>query len=563
MKKLLAILSIVGLTTTISTNVVACTQPTGVDIATINKTLFALASKFGEENKAWEKEKLEKLIVDQKIDIEGGITVEIISIQEPGITTTGKQTIAFKGNASNKNNFIYSGNTTIEYEFGNNKPQEPREITQAKIKEAVDGVVKHLKDTAYKNKSLVETKFGIGENRPMPGAAGEGLGFGKISEFQFQDQSIIKTNSKAGEREEITFSFKATIGLTSDAFKFANDVDPNKIYSFTGGRVWKPIELTKNDIDQFKEELKTQKLEFNNADEYLREIKKRITKTSLGQKEAIKFDELGNWDPGESIGPYNNLPNDSKYWSLISKIIIKPNEYIGYSFNKDVNKTVNLPVNLLQLDNSAEQSLEWNIFEKRIGDDMLVLPQFLKFGEKLDNSKFKTMQGQYLLDTKFTSPWIIRIPEAQPPLGEEDPWEEVGEPKYDEKQQFQKQIKEFIKPIDDENWNPNGLMRSTTKFGSKWVNDFKTNDKVLFFKQDKEGLAAIKKTLELSNKTNTLKELTKIKDVISVIKKDTFPGSQQFYNAILLQRQTDDKYKISSKVFSVKLVKVPPITEDE
>ncbi|AVP49201.1 lipoprotein [Williamsoniiplasma luminosum] len=234
MKKILTMLSIFGVTATISTNVVSCTKPTGVDISTIARPLKMYLIQ-EEEPGPWTKEELEKKIVDKKVDIEGGITVEV-GKPEPGVITKWKQSILFKGNATKDNNFIYSGTTSMDHVYGENAALTPKPVSQNDINDAKVMLDQNLSNRIFDNEDQV--KQTIKTNGNIPGGGGEALKFGTISNMEFDKNPI------SGEPN--TFSFSATFALSNDEiFKFAEEVKPNQLYSFTG-----KVKIIKTNLDQ-------------------------------------------------------------------------------------------------------------------------------------------------------------------------------------------------------------------------------------------------------------------------------------------------------------------------
>ncbi|WP_036246452.1 Vmc-like lipoprotein signal peptide domain-containing protein, partial [Mesoplasma chauliocola] len=123
MKKLLLALSTLVVTSSTSAIVVSCsTKVEKQNIDSIERFLITILHSKEDDQEPWNNDALEAEIVNQKVDIAGGVSVKVSEEIEEGTITNKQQSIIFTGNGTSKNNYKYTGSITLIYNFGGNKP---------------------------------------------------------------------------------------------------------------------------------------------------------------------------------------------------------------------------------------------------------------------------------------------------------------------------------------------------------------------------------------------------------------------------------------------------------
>ncbi|AUF83459.1 hypothetical protein CXP39_01420 [Mesoplasma syrphidae] len=538
MKRLLAILGVVGLSVTTTTTVVSCNVKDRFTekISSIEKKLKLLLYSKTEIAEPWEKEKLEKAIIDQKIDKAGGISVDVGKPISPGANTQFEQKITFIGNGKNENNFTYSGKITIAYAYGENLPPGKIKITKNDVESSIASLKDFLEGTTFNNKELVQKIFK--SNRNMPGAPTEGIMFGEVINLTIENFSPASNGQKDYQknRETVRFSFEANVGLKDDEqYKFASDVD-NGFRKFEG-KMLMPIIINEQKITELSAKIKQQAQTwiFLDINVFRNEIKTKI--------ENITFDDGILYDSLFVKKIEGDAQANKSYWNVEIELTLKPNVNLGYEFGGNDIRKITIPVSLLSLRNIDNTTLSWKLFEQKNGK-MLINPQFINFGKVGQN--FLEDQGNYLIKEKLTSKWG-RVTE-NPVSPNEDPWENANKEStgYNAKMNF------VSKLLNSGNVLENHLfvekhMKYTTAFNYEKDFNLQANDKALFFNENDINFEAnIKAKLD---KTGSLSELQEQTTIIT----NTSLSGKEYYHMILLSKNKDGAYKTSSKVFRVRL----------
>ncbi|WP_027063377.1 lipoprotein [Mesoplasma seiffertii] len=534
MKKLLTILSVIGLSVTVATNVVSCNTKNRIteNIARIEKKLKLLLHSKPETSEPWEKSKLEKVLSDQKIDKPGGISVEVGTPISPGSVTEFEQKITFIGNAQNNNSYIYSGKITIVYAYGENLPPSKIKITRTDVESSIANLKEFLVGTTFNNKELIYKIFKTSKN--MPGAPIEGLIFGEVKNLVITNDETLKNSYK--NRETIRFTFEAKVGLKDDEqYEFANDVD-NDFRKFEG-KLLKPISIEESKVVALTDTLKTASKAWNflNINNYKSEIKSKVEEITLAS--GILYDTFAVKKLDESNS------TDSQYWKVQIELTLKPNGNLGYEFAGNNFRKVVLSINLLSLSNIDNATLSWKLFEQK-NHQMLINPQFINFGKR--SQIFLEDQANYLIGENITAKWGKQTANPEPPT--DDPWENSNK----ENTAYYAKMEFVSKLLKSNNVQANHLfvekyMKYTTAFNYEQDSDLTANDKALFFKENTDNFEA-----KIKAKLNQIGNLAELQKDTTIITNDTLSG-KEYYHMILLTKTNDNQYKTSAKVFRVRL----------
>ncbi|ATZ18658.1 hypothetical protein ESOMN_v1c02760 [Williamsoniiplasma somnilux] len=119
------------------------------------------------KTKSWNKNKLEQAIVDAKIDIAGGITVEEVETVETTRSSIGGPHITiwkFIGHGKESNNWKYWGTINLNHEW-NNKKDTTKPISNIKVE-----LKAMVNSTEYKNKAWIQDDLQMAVNKKWAGA---------------------------------------------------------------------------------------------------------------------------------------------------------------------------------------------------------------------------------------------------------------------------------------------------------------------------------------------------------------------------------------------------------
>lgn len=538
MKKLLAILTAISISSSGVSGVISCsvkTEDKTTDISKIEIKLILLLQTREDKSKPWDAKELEKAIVDQKIEAKGGIGVEAGDPISPGQLTEFEQKIVFTGNGNNKNQFLYSGSLTIIYAYGENLPPAKIKISSKDVETSLNSLNEFLNGTTFNNKDLVNKTFRNKAN--IPGAPVEGLSFGDVKNLKIEQESSENSES----RPTLKFTFEANVALKDEAiYEFENDFDNN--FQNYQGQVFAPVIIEQKNIDNIVEELNNElsSTTFFSEEYFKRKIQNIVEQNSL--KEGIEFDSYQI----KEIAANNNY--SSKDWLPNIEIKLRPNTTQGYEL-PDGEKfiTFDAKTNFTSLMGINDATLVWSIFKQK-DETMLIAPQFIQFGDK--NKKIMKTQGEYLLDNESTSKWGKKDSDLNPEEGENsDPWEsEKGSNSaFQEKTKLIKRIFEANESSADTESFVNKYLKYTTNFKYDESYDLFKNDKALFFSEKANDWQT-----DLEKKLNQTGSLQELQESTTVIDKNTLT-KPEYYHMVLLSKESDNNYKTSSKAFRVRL----------
>ncbi|ATZ18661.1 hypothetical protein ESOMN_v1c02790 [Williamsoniiplasma somnilux] len=140
---------------------------TTVDIAAAINDLQIVLNSEEYNKKTWDKPTLEQAIVDAKIDLVGGITVEEIDTVKTIRSSTGGPHIStwkFTGHGKESNNWKYKGSTILEHKWNNKiDTTKPISVIQDELKAMVNSA-------EHKNKPWIQEELQMAVNKKWVGA---------------------------------------------------------------------------------------------------------------------------------------------------------------------------------------------------------------------------------------------------------------------------------------------------------------------------------------------------------------------------------------------------------
>ncbi|PPE06324.1 hypothetical protein [Mesoplasma corruscae] len=543
MNKLLLILGPLSVVSATSSVVIACLTNDGFkvkDISIIKRSLLIILQSRGETKEGWDNETLQQAVINAKLDEEDAISVQVSEVKS-GTSTEFKQEINFKGNASRKNKFLYSGEIVLEYYFGENLPFKTA-ISQQDIDKSFLNMEHFLLNITFNNKTTVENTFKSYKN--IPGAPVEGIIFGEVKNLKFEEQNVP---SKVNSRLILVFSFEANAKLKNDQYYFEENISNN--FKKFEGKLYAPITVKNETINKTFENIKNLDWKFSNIDELRNQIKNKIETISL--EKGIKYN---NYQIQNVLAENISQP---KYWKANISLSLQPNEELGYKFENNATTNFELTVNLITLKNITNGTLNWTIFEQENGQ-MLINPQFIKFGPKIENNNFANLQGEKLLSDGETELWGKKE-NKEGKVNPQNQWEWINEKGYS----FDKEAKkDFVEAMMKESKNSkysveqiiDDFMQYTTSFNySKESFDFTKNDKALFFKEPSAQSSNRDQEIFYSNVLSKLGKkdlLENLKNNTTEIKKGTVLG-KEYYTVLFLSCIDENNYKASDKAFRV------------
>ncbi|ATZ18864.1 hypothetical protein ESOMN_v1c04820 [Williamsoniiplasma somnilux] len=524
MKKLLLVLSSLIVTSSASTVVISCGDKVveKQNIESVERFLNAIIHSKKDDQNPWTNEALEIELVNQKIDVTGGITVNASDVIEEGVTTNKQQSIELIGNGNSKNNYKYSGSITLIYNFGGNKPAPKKKITKQELETTVAGLQNFLDTIYYKSESVVRNTFVA--NAKIPGTPAEGVAFNKIK------VEILKAN-KALEPQFTYFKITGMIGIKnndSDYYEFNSDVtDEDKTFSCTGTIV-DPIIIENDVLTESKEAINKwiKDRNFNDFNDFKNQLLTQ-QQNVLGNK-AILIDTISNLQISDSTANMNSI-----YWTNEVSVILKAES--GYEFSQEIIEQklneIKTSVEILKIQSKA---LQWYVLTEN-NNNKHIEPQFIQFSANNNTSK---VQKNYLSNKKITQDWNVETIKEQQKAFVESLAIFTGDDK-DEK------INKFI--------NSEYFRNSTSfNYGSTTSESLFKVDEVLFFDKNQDNLNE-----NLESVLGQTKSLSGFVDSSQAMTRSTIKNTQNTsYYVVFLTKGNDDLYTAANRTLNVLLQQI-------
>ncbi|ATZ21581.1 hypothetical protein [Mesoplasma tabanidae] len=526
MKKLLLALSSLVVTSSASTIVVSCsTKAEKQNIDSIERFLTTILHSKEDDQEPWNNEALEAELINQKIDISGGISVKVDDEIKEGTITNKQQNIVLTGNGTSKNNYKYTGSITLIYNFGGNKPAPKKKITKEDLEMTIIGLQNFLDTIYFKSENAVKNAFVPNAN--IPGTPSEGVVFKTVT-VKF----IEPTPPSDPSLPKLTkFTVSGTIGIKnndSEYYEFDDNVtEQNKKFACEGTIV-DPVIIEENVITEATESInnwvKTQKFsDYNDFKDKILAQQKTILKS-----EQIVIESVTNLAINEF-----ETSIDSMYWTNEVNITLKAS--VGYEFSKEVIEKekykIKTNIEILKIQSTP---LKWHVLTSK--NKKYIEPQFIQFDSNINTNK---IQKDYLLKQEITQEWNHENDKLQ-----------------------QKQFVESLNIYsgDDKDAKINKFVNNTQYFNNttafNYVSD--TNgqlfnvDEVLFFDKSQENL---NQNIEsILGQTNSLNELVSSSHALT---RTTINNTQNIsYYVVFLTKNSENTYKAANRTLHVQLQQI-------
>ncbi|AVN62481.1 hypothetical protein CG001_02415 [Mesoplasma coleopterae] len=526
MKKLLLALSSLVVTSSASTIVVSCSTKTEKqNIDSIERFLTAILHSKQNDQEPWTNDALETELVNQKVDVAGGISVKVSEKIEEGTITNKQQSIVFIGNGTSKNNYKYTGSITLIYNFGGNKPAPKKKITKAELAVTIIGLQNFLDTVHFKSESVVKSTFVPNAN--IPGTPAEGVVFKDatvviLSSTQPTDPSIPKFTK---------FKVSGTVGIKtndSEYYEFDDDVtDEDKKFTCEGTIVDSVI-IEDNVITQSTEKINNwiKNQQFSDYNDFKNKL--LINQKEILENEQIAIDSVNNLDIIE-----NNSNIDSKFWTNQVSVNLKASA--GYEFSEEViqkeQNKIKTDIEILKIQSDP---LKWHVLTSK--DKKIIEPQFIQFNSTTNINK---IQKEYLINQQITQEW-----------------------NQDDNKTHQKQFVESLNIYtgDDKDQKINKFVNgqhftNTTafNFGSNASESLFKVDEILFFDKTQENLNdSINGVL---GETKTLNDFVASSNALT---REKIENTQNIsYYVVFLTKDKEDTYKAANRTLNVMLQEIP------
>ncbi|WP_106078937.1 Vmc-like lipoprotein signal peptide domain-containing protein [Mesoplasma coleopterae] len=527
MKKLLLALSTLVVTSSASTIVVSCsTETKKQNINSIERFLTTILHSKENDQEPWTNGALEAELVNQKVDIAGGVSVKVSNEIEEGTITNKQQSIEFIGNGTSKNNYKYTGSVTLIYNFGGNKPAPKKKIAKEDLATTITGLQNFLDTIYFKSEKVVNDTFVTNAN--IPGTPAEGVVFKTVK------VSILESTQPADPSipKFTKFKVKGTIGIKendSEYYEFDDNVtEEDKAFECEGTIVDSVIiedkvitEATESinnwiknqkfsDYDDFKNKLLTQQKEILENEQIVIET---VTNSAITEK-------------AESI--------DSMYWT--NQVTINLKATVGYEFSKEVleneQNKIKTDIEILKIKTNP---LKWHVLTSQDQSEKYFEPQFIQFNSAVNTSK---IQKEYLVNQKITQEWN----QEDVKLQQKEFVESLNIFTGDDKDQ---KISKFV----------NGeYFTNTTAFnyGSNANENLFKVDEILFFDKTKENL---NENIEgVLGQTKSLDEFVSSSNALT---RETIENTQNVsYYVVFLTEDKDGNYKAANRTLNVLLQQI-------
>ncbi|AVN65185.1 hypothetical protein CG002_02325 [Mesoplasma florum] len=526
MKKLLLVLSSLVVTSSASTIAVSCsTKAEKQNIDSIERFLTIILHSKENDQEPWTNDELEAELVNQKVDVAGGISVKASDEIEEGTITNKQQSIIFTGNGTSKNGYKYTGSITLIYNFGGNKPAPKKKISQQELATTITALQSFLDTIYFKSENAVRSTFVPNAN--IPGTPAEGLVFQTVTvtildSTQPTDPSIPKLTK---------FEISGTIGIKNNDdgyYEFEDEVtEEDKKFTCQGTIVDAVIiedtvitEATKSINDWIKKEKFSDYNDFQN---------KLLTQ----QKEILANEQIAI-DSITDSGIIENETNiDSFYWTNQVSVNLKPN--VGYEFSKEVIEKeqykIKTEIEILKI---QAHPLKWHVLTSK--GNKYIEPQFIQFDTNVNATS--KIQKEYLSNQQITNEW--------------------------NQDNDKLQQKEFVKSLniftgDDKDKKISESVNSyyftnTTAFnyGSDVSESLFKVDEVLFFDKTQENLN--------NNIESVLGQTKSIDEFVSssnALTRTTIENTQNTsYYAVFLTKNSNGTYKAANRTLNVLLQEI-------
>ncbi|AVN59761.1 hypothetical protein, partial [Mesoplasma florum] len=522
MKKLLLALSTLVVTSSASTIVVSCsTKAEKQNIDSIERFLTTILHSKQDDQEPWTNDALEAELVNQKVDVAGGISVKVSDEIEEGTISNKQQSIVFNGNGTSKNDYKYTGSLTLIYNFGGNKPAPKKKITQEELVTTISGLQNFLDTIYFKSENAVNNTFVPNAN--IPGTPAEGLVFKTVTvtildSNQPTDPSIPKLTK---------FEISGTIGIKnndSEYYEFDDDVTEQDKKFTCEGTIVDPVIIEDTVITEATESInnwiKTQK--FSDYNDFK-------DKLLAQQKEILANDQIAIESVTNSAITENESNIDSIYWTNQVSVNLKAN--VGYEFSKEVIESeqykIKTEIEILKIQSNP---LKWHVLTSK--GEKYIEPQFIQFDTNVNTSK---IQKEYLSNKQITNEWNQEDDKLQQKQFVESLNIFTGDDK-DEK------ISKFV--------NTEYFANTTAfNYGSDASESLFKVDEVLFFDKTEENLN--------NNIKSVLGKTKSIEDFVSssnALTRTTIKNTQNIsYYAVFLTKDSNDTYKAANRTLNVLL----------
>ncbi|AVN64522.1 MULTISPECIES: hypothetical protein [Mesoplasma] len=525
MKKLLLVLSSLVVTSSASTIAVSCSSKVEKQkIDSIERFLTTILHSKKDDQEPWTNDDLEAELVNQKVDVAGGISVKASDEIKEGTITNKQQSILFNGNGNSKNGYKYTGSITLIYNFGGNKPAPKKKITKEELTTTIIGLQNFLDKIYFKSENTVKNTFVPNAN--IPGTPAEGLVFKTVKvtildSNQPTDSSIPKLTK---------FKISGTIGIKnndSEYYQFDDDV-AEKDKEFTcEGTIVDPVIIEDTVITETIESINNW-IKTENFSDYNDFKDKLLTQ----QKEILANDQIAIESVTNSVITENGANIDSIYWT--NQVIVNLKANVGYEFSKEVIESeqykIKTEIEILKIQSNP---LKWHVLTSK--DEKYIEPQFIQFDTSVNASK---IQKEYLSNQQITYEWNQEDDKAQQKQFVESLDIFTGDDK-DEK------ISKFV--------NTEYFTNTTAfNYGSDASENLFKVDEVLFFDKTQENL---NNNIEsVLGQTKTLDEFVSTSNALT---RTTIKNTQNIsYYAVFLTKDSNDKYKAANRTLNVLLQQI-------
>ncbi|ATQ35628.1 Vmc-like lipoprotein signal peptide domain-containing protein [Mesoplasma entomophilum] len=526
MKKLLLALSTLVVTSSASTIVVSCsTETKKQNINSIERFLTTILHSKENDQEPWTNDALEAELVNQKVDVAGGVSVKVNNEIEEGTITNKQQSIVFIGNGTSKNNYKYTGEITLIYNFGGNKPAPKKKITQEELATTIKGLQNFLDTIYFKSESVVKNTFVPNAN--IPGTPAEGVVFKTVTvtileTTQPTDPSIPKFTK---------FKVTGTIGIKnndSEYYEFDDDVtEKDKEFTCEGTIVDSVIiedKVITETTELINNWIKGQK--FSDYNDFKNKLLSQ-------QKEILANEQIAIQNITNLAITENNANINSLYWTNQVSVNLKANA--GYEFSKEVIENeqhkIKTDIKILKIESNP---LKWHVLTSR--DKKYIEPQFIQFNSAVNTSK---IQKEYLTSQQITQEWNQENDKHQQKQFVESLNIFTGDDK-DEK------ITKFV--------NTQYFTNTTAfNYGSDASESLFKVDEILFFDKTQENL---NKNIEsVLGQTKSLNEFVSSTNALT---RETIENTQNVsYYVVFLTKNNDGNYKAANRVLNVLLQQIP------
>ncbi|ATQ35636.1 hypothetical protein MENTO_v1c05010 [Mesoplasma entomophilum] len=519
MKKLLLALSTLVVTSSASTIVVSCSTKTKKqNIDSIERFLTAILHSKQNDQEPWTNDALEAELVNQKVDVAGGVSVKVSNEIKEGTFTNKQQSIVFIGNGTSKNIYKYSGSITLVYNFGGNKPAPKKKVTKEELTTTITGLKNFLDTIYFKSKNVVKNTFVSNAN--IPGTPAEGVVFKTVK------VTILKSTESADPSipKFTKFKLNGSIGIKdndSEYYEFDDNVTEQDKAFICEGTIVDSVIIEDKVITKATESINNwiEAKNFNDYDDFKNKLLSQ-------QKEILANEQIAIQNITNLAITENNANINSLYWTNQVSVNLKANA--GYEFSKEVIENeqhkIKTDIKILKIESNP---LKWHVLTSR--DKKYIEPQFIQFNSAVNTSK---IQKEYLTSQQITQEWNQENDKHQQKQFVESLNIFTGDDK-DEK------ITKFV--------NTQYFTNTTAfNYGSQTSESLFKVDEILFFDKTQENLnknieSVLGQTKSLNEFVSTSKALTKT----------TIKNTQNIsYYVVFLTEDKDGNYKAANRTLN-------------